>query len=331
VSAIYSVSKVAKFLHHRYNSIKEIDNSYRSMKNIDRIKLYEIIYFIDIHLRKGGTVYNTSILEKHLDNVINKVTRFIENINKSYCLMEAALKKELQIFNFLDIYLSKGASCNPAGDGPKTQWDLFVDSGIIMSTDIQHVLVGMYNQGGGDCFYYSILQLRDLSSWNIFTVSDLRLSIWYYITNHQNQLCKEIYDAFRAADDNDTYEEFIEGIKRPNHWACSKTIIITSMFLQTDIIIITNEINSAGTMFTGLFKTSTALKDQLNIDHYMILPNEKKYIYISIYIINHYNPHYFSNWTIFVHCEEDPGNPVTLLSHLMKINRKQHVLSIMAL
>jgi len=204
------------------------------MENIDQRNLYNNIYFIDIYLSKGETVYNISILARVLDNNINEVLRFIDEINKSDRSMEAGHKNEQYIYIYycLDIYLSKGASCNPAGDGPKTQWDLFVHSGIIVSTDIKHVLVGMYNQGGGDCFYYSILQLRDLSSWNIFTVSDLRFSIWYYVVNHQKQLCKEIFNAFRPEDDNDTYEEFIEGIKKPNHWACSTTIIITSMFLH---------------------------------------------------------------------------------------------------
>ena len=191
------------------------------------------------------------------------------------------------IFNYYNIYLSKGASCNIAGDGPpkpSKQWNSFVKSGIILSTDNRNVFTGMLNDGDGDCFYYSVLQLKDLHSINIVTVADLRFAIWYFILHHEYQLCRLIYDAFRAIDDNDTYEEFIEAIKKPRNWACYKTIIITSIFLQTDIIVVTNELNPDGTMFTGLFNTSTAFNERLKNKTNLIPPNyERIYIYQHLY------------------------------------------------
>lgn len=200
-------------------------------------------------------------------NETKKEAKFSYKGTKFYRHLKAPDKSKQDVFYFINIYLTKGASCNSAGDGPKTQWDVFVKSGIIVSTDIQHILVGMNNQGCGDCFFYSILQMRDLRSTNIVTVHDLRFAIWYYVVNHQNELCKEIYDAFRPSNDNDTYQKYIERIKKTNEWVCSTTIIITSIFLQTDIILIKNEINSIdGTIFTELFKTSTALKDKLHIE-----------------------------------------------------------------
>jgi len=56
------------------------------------------------------------------------------------------------IFVYLSIYLTKAASYNIAGDGPNTQWDQFLKSGIILSTDCDNIYFVMYNSGGGDCF-----------------------------------------------------------------------------------------------------------------------------------------------------------------------------------
>jgi len=189
------------------------------------------------------------------------------------------------ILFYLSIYLSKGASCNIAGDGPKTQWDHFVNSGIILSTDASNIYFGMYNRGGGDCFYYSILQLTDLFSSGIVTVTNLRFALWYFAVNHQSGLSREIYEAFRANYDNDSYEEFIENLRKPHEWACSRTIVLMSNFLQMEIIVITNELNSAdGTTTPGLFKTSAAFNDRLNLPSNSVLAYDKViYIYQHLY------------------------------------------------
>ena len=113
--------------------------------------------------------------------------------------LTATNKTHICSFNYFNIYLSKGASCNIAGDGPQKpskQWNSFVKSGIILSTDNRNIFTGMLNDGDGDCFYYSILQLKDLHSMNIVTVADLRLAIWYFILHHEYQLCKLIYMHF---------------------------------------------------------------------------------------------------------------------------------------
>ncbi len=57
-----------------------------------------------------------------------------------------------------------------AGDGPCKEWNAFVKSGIILTSYPEHVFVGMQNVGCGDCFYYSVLQLKDLSRLQIFTI-----------------------------------------------------------------------------------------------------------------------------------------------------------------
>jgi len=193
--------------------------------------------------------------------------------------------KKRYIHFYLNIYLCKGASCNIAGDGPQTQWDQFVSSGIILSTDTSNIYVGMYNSGGGDCFYYSILQLTDLFSSGIVTVTDLRFALWYFAVNHQSELSKEIYEAFRTNHDNDSYEVFIENIKKPHEWACSRIIVIMSNFLQMEIIVITNELNSADrTTNPGLFKTSTAFNDRLSIPSDLVIANNQEiYIYQHLY------------------------------------------------
>lgn len=198
--------------------------------------------------------------------------------------MSPFLKNRYILF-YVSIYLRKESSCNIAGDGPQTQWDQFVKSGIILSTDACNVYIGMHNNGGGDCFYYSILQLRDLFMYGIVSVTDLRLAIWHFVVKQEYELCKEIYEAFRASNDNDSYEEFSAKIIKPHEWACSSLIIIMSIFLQTDIIVITNEINiTDGTKKPGLFKTSTACNDRLNIQSNLILTNDKIiYIYQHVY------------------------------------------------
>jgi len=196
--------------------------------------------------------------------------------NDAKSILERQCYYDKKYINFyLSIYRSKGASCNVAGDGPETQWDIFVKSGIVLSTDNEHVYFGMYNIGGGDCFYHSILQLRDLSSIGIVTISDLRFGLWYFAVNHQKELCREIYEAFRALQDNESYEEFIVNIRRPQEWACSRIIVIMSIYLQTDIIIITNELNIVdGSAVPGIFDTRTVMNDQRIIRSDLVLHND---------------------------------------------------------
>jgi len=71
------------------------------------------------------------------------------------------------------------------------------------------------------------LQLRDLFSYDIIT----RLALWSFIIHDENELCREIYDAFTAPHENDTFSEYVENFKKLNKWACSKAIIMMSMFL----------------------------------------------------------------------------------------------------
>jgi hypothetical protein len=217
------------------------------------------------------------------------------------------------ILCYLNIYLTKGASYNIAGDGP-TQWDLFVNSGIILSNDPENVYVGMHNNGDGYCFYYSILQLQDLFSHGIVTVSDLRFAIWYFVINQQYEICKESFEAFRDSQNNYSYAEYIESIRVPNQWACTITIIITSIFLQTDIILITNELSPAdGTVEPGYLKTSSAFRDLLNIENNLILPNDKQiYLYQHMYE-KPLQPAPLSQLNHFCACEEGREGTLTLL------------------
>jgi len=57
-----------------------------------------------------------------------------------------------------------------------------------------------------------------------------------------------------------------------------------SIFLQTDIVVITNEINDIdGINVPRIFQTSTAFQDRLNIVNNLIFPNNKEiYIYQHI-------------------------------------------------
>jgi len=91
---------------------------------------------------------NLWIIIKKSKISINNDTIIFHRINVS--------NEKQYILIYLSIYLCKGACCNIAGDGPQTQWDRFVRSGIILSTDAGNIFFGMYNSGG-DCFYYSIL------------------------------------------------------------------------------------------------------------------------------------------------------------------------------
>jgi len=176
---------------------------------------------------------------------------------------------------YLSISLSKGSSCNVAGDGP-SQWDLFVKSGIIISmNNEERIFYGMYNEGGGDCFYYSILQLVNLFDFNIITVTNLRFAIWYFMKNQQATICQEIYESLRANNDNESYDEFVESILLPNHWACSRIIVITALFLQRNIVLITNELGSP-----GIFKTTTSFTDRLAIPSHSIVNDTETDIYI---------------------------------------------------
>jgi len=129
--------------------------------------------------------------------IINDSTLSNNNDTKTFIRTIFCNENQYILFS-LSIYLSKGASCNIAGDGPPTQWNQFVNSGIILSTDACNIYFGMYNRGGGDCFYYSILQLKDLFSSGIVTVTDLRFALWYFAVNQQSGLSREIYEAFRA-------------------------------------------------------------------------------------------------------------------------------------
>jgi len=38
-----------------------------------------------------------------------------------------------------------------------SQWNLFIESGIIFTEDSENIFIGQYNAAGGDRFYYSIL------------------------------------------------------------------------------------------------------------------------------------------------------------------------------
>jgi len=78
--------------------------------------------------------------------------------------------------------------------------------------------------------------------------------------------------------------KFTESILKHREWACSGTIIIMSIFLQTDIVVITNEINDIDVInVPRIFQTSTAFQDRLNIVNILILPNNKEiYIYQHI-------------------------------------------------
>ena len=182
---------------------------------------------------------------------------------------------------YICISLTNEASCNIAGDGP-TQWNLFVKSGIIITTNQKEkIFYGMLNKGGGDCFYYSILQLVDLSEFNIFTVSNLRYAIWYFIKHHQTEICQEIYNQFRSNYDDESYNVFVDSICRQGQWACSRTIIITSLFLQRDIVVVTNDISAP-----SLFKTTTAFTDRLLIPSNLIISSKDTEIYIYHHLHN---------------------------------------------
>ena len=104
--------------------------------------------------------------------------------------------------------------------------------------------------------------------------------------NEQYFLCKQIYEAFRDSSENDSFDEFVESILTPYKWACSKTIMITSMFLQTDIIMVSNVLNTKdGTAIPELFKSSIAFSDRFGKEPELISNNNER-IYIYLHLCN---------------------------------------------
>ena len=164
------------------------------------------------------------------------------------------------------------------------QWNLFIDTGLILTEDIDSVFIGLHNDGGGDCFFLSILQHPNVLPKEIVTVSDLKSAICTFILTCQYEICYNIFVTFRDRNDNKTFSEFVESIRKPYEYTCPRTIIITSLFLQTDIIVVSNELSAVdGSQFTGLFKSSAALVYGLGIENpKLLITNEEK-----IYLYHH--------------------------------------------
>ena len=74
---------------------------------------------------------------------------------------------------------------------------------------------GMYNDGRGDCFYHSILQLVNLFKFKIITVTNLRFAICYVVTKRQPSICLEVCEAFRGNKDCSTYNEYVNSLLKP--------------------------------------------------------------------------------------------------------------------
>ena len=165
----------------------------------------------------------------------------------------------------------------------RSQWDSFIEYGIIFTEDSNNVFIGQDNPAGGDCFFYSILHYQHLCPTNITTVTDLRFAIWSFITDvdFNYSLCQDIHEAFHDSYDNDTFSEFVESIRTPHTWACSRTVLITSLFLHRDIIVVTNELNVVdGTTYCGPWKSGTSFKDRLGLEpEFSVSDEEKIYLY----------------------------------------------------
>ena len=163
------------------------------------------------------------------------------------------------------------------------QWELFVENGIIFTEEPEHIYIGQHNVGGGDCFYLSILQNPHVCPPNISTVTELRQSIWSYVNNNFSE-CKDIHNAFVDSHDKNSFQQFVDSVVIPRTWACTRIICITSLFLQVDIIVVSNEVRQIdGSPWCGLFRSSEKINDFLGYEPSYVINPEKIYLYHHLF------------------------------------------------
>ena len=118
---------------------------------------------------------------------------------------------------------------------------------------------------------------------NITTVTDLRHYIWSYVNNIFS-VCHDIHNALVDSHDKNSFKRFVDSVVIPRTWACPRIICITSLFLQVDIIVVSNEVRQIdGSPWCGIFQSSEKIKDFLNFEPHFVINSEKIYLYLHLF------------------------------------------------